>query len=140
MKNRWKILFEHRQRPSIRVLVVGAQDSGHAEFLAEHTLKQNDIVGMVRTQTTPVGPAEAVLTPHFTVEYKHDGGKGTQHDFCCPVCGSSQKLRIAATVWAELGPAGVEDYAGDVEWEDDSSAECQDCNWAGRVGELREIR
>jgi hypothetical protein len=57
----------------------------------------------------------------------------------CPACGNEDTFRIAATAMFTVSDDGTEDH-GDVEWDDDSYAECAGCyhhgtlkDFAGRV-------
>jgi hypothetical protein len=53
----------------------------------------------------------------------------------CPVCGNEDSFRIAAKTIATVTADGTEDY-GDMEWDDDSYAECTRCH---RDGTLRDF-
>jgi hypothetical protein len=44
----------------------------------------------------------------------------------CPACGNEESFRIAAKTIATVTDDGVDDY-GDMEWDDDSYAECGEC-------------
>ena len=54
----------------------------------------------------------------------------------CPECCWDESFMIAATTMAEVTDQGVEDYEG-MEWDNDSYAECPNCDWSGKVKELR---
>jgi hypothetical protein len=54
----------------------------------------------------------------------------------CPACGNEEWFRIAARTMATVTDDGVEDH-GDMEWDDDSYAECAACL---RHGTLREFK
>lgn len=53
----------------------------------------------------------------------------------CPDCGNEDTFRIAGTTIFTVTDEGTEDH-GDVEWNDDSHAECAEC---GREGPLKEF-
>ncbi len=53
----------------------------------------------------------------------------------CPACGNTESFRIAAHTLATVSDDGVEDH-GDMEWGDDSYAECARCH---RHGSLKEF-
>ena len=48
----------------------------------------------------------------------------------CPDCGNAQSFRIAGKTIFTVTDDGTEDY-GDVEWDDDSYAECPACKRQG---------
>jgi hypothetical protein len=48
----------------------------------------------------------------------------------CPNCGNEESFRIAAKTIATVTNDGTEDY-GDLEWDDDSYAECTECHRHG---------
>jgi hypothetical protein len=48
----------------------------------------------------------------------------------CPACGNEDSFRIAATTIATVIDDGVEEV-GDMEWDDDSYAECKQCLKSG---------
>jgi len=50
----------------------------------------------------------------------------------CPACGNDELFRIAAKTIAIVTDDGVEDY-GDMEWGDDSYAECAQCHRHGTL-------
>jgi hypothetical protein len=54
----------------------------------------------------------------------------------CPSCGNEESFRIAATTTATVTDDGIEDY-GNMEWDDDSYAECTQCH---RHGTLKDFR
>jgi calcineurin-like phosphoesterase family protein len=54
----------------------------------------------------------------------------------CPVCGNEDKFRIRATTLATVTDDGIEDYA-DMEWDDDSHAECTECLKAGKLRDFQ---
>ena len=54
----------------------------------------------------------------------------------CPDCGNEDRLRIAAMAVFMVTDDGTDDY-GDVEWGDDSYAECPECH---RHGTLKDFR
>jgi len=57
-------------------------------------------------------------------------------NFKCPACGNEESFRIAATTIATVTDDGTEDH-GDMEWDDDSYAECPQCH---RHGALKEFK
>ena len=63
---------------------------------------------------------------------------GNQHGFKCPKCGQGDRLMIAAVQWHDLLPDGTDNH-GDVEWDDDSPAGCQWCDWRGTVAKLKVV-
>ena len=64
---------------------------------------------------------------------------GNQHGFQCPECGAGDCLSIFATIGvkARLTTDGCDYDGGDVEWDDDSTATCGQCDWVGLVEHLR---
>ena len=50
----------------------------------------------------------------------------------CPDCGNEESFRIAATTIATVTDDGTEDH-GDMEWDDDSYAECTACHRHGTL-------
>jgi hypothetical protein len=54
----------------------------------------------------------------------------------CPACGNEESLRIAASTIATVTDDGMEDYS-DMEWGDNSYAECPKCH---RNGALKDFR
>jgi hypothetical protein len=54
----------------------------------------------------------------------------------CPACGNEEAFRIAATTIATVTDDGIDDY-GDMEWHDDSFAECNACC---RYGTLKDFK
>jgi hypothetical protein len=54
----------------------------------------------------------------------------------CPACGNEDRFRIAATSLFTVTDDGTDDYA-DVDWDDDSYADCPEC---GRHGTLKDFR
>lgn len=54
----------------------------------------------------------------------------------CPQCGSEDRFRIAATSIFTVTDDGTEDH-GDVEWDDDSHAECAACRHRGTLKDFR---
>ena len=63
---------------------------------------------------------------------------GNQHGFKCPKCGQGDQLSIAAVQWHDLLPDGTDNH-GDVEWDDDSVAKCNSCDWCGTVAQLKQV-
>lgn len=55
----------------------------------------------------------------------------------CPDCGNEESFRIAARTIATVTDDGTEDY-GDMEWDDDSYAECAACLRHGTLKDFRE--
>ena len=45
----------------------------------------------------------------------------------CPACGNEDRFRIAGKAFFTVTDDGTDDY-GDVEWDDDSDAECAECH------------
>jgi hypothetical protein len=54
----------------------------------------------------------------------------------CPACGNEDRFRIAGTAVFTVTDEGAEDH-GDIEWDDDSYADCPDCF---RHGTLKDFR
>ncbi len=54
----------------------------------------------------------------------------------CPACGNEDRFRIVGKALFTVTDEGTDEF-GDVEWDDDSFAECPDC---GRDGPLKEFR
>jgi hypothetical protein len=54
----------------------------------------------------------------------------------CPACGNEESFRIAATAVFTVTDDGTDDYT-DVQWADDSYAECAECH---RQGTLKDFR
>ncbi len=54
----------------------------------------------------------------------------------CPACGNEESFRIAAKTIATVTDDGTDDY-GDMEWDDDSYAECAECY---RHGTLKDFK
>jgi hypothetical protein len=54
----------------------------------------------------------------------------------CPACGNEESFRIAATTIVTVTDDGTEDH-GDMEWDDDSYAECPKCH---RHGTLKDFQ
>jgi predicted RNA-binding Zn-ribbon protein involved in translation (DUF1610 family) len=54
----------------------------------------------------------------------------------CPACGNEEQFRIAGRALFTVTDDGTEDH-GDIEWDDDSYADCPEC---GRHGTLRDFR
>jgi hypothetical protein len=54
----------------------------------------------------------------------------------CPGCGNHELFRIAGNAVFTVTDDGTEDY-GDVEWDDDSYAECAQCH---RQGTLKDFK
>jgi hypothetical protein len=52
----------------------------------------------------------------------------------CPKCGEDDRLRVAAQTMFEITDAGC-DFHGDVEYDEDSYAECTSCDWTGTWAE-----
>ena len=50
----------------------------------------------------------------------------------CPACGNEEWFRIAATTIVTVTDDGTEDL-GDMEWDDDSYAECAQCHRHGTL-------
>ena len=61
-----------------------------------------------------------------------------QHGYSCPNCGSDEEIEIAVMVFVRLCANGTEDVGGDLEWDNDSTARCAECDWIGTVGDLKE--
>ncbi len=57
-------------------------------------------------------------------------------NFKCPACGNEESFRIAATTIATVTDDGTEDH-GDMEWDDDSYAECPKCYRHGTVKDFQ---
>ena len=56
----------------------------------------------------------------------------------CPDCGNEDRLRIAATAVFTVTDDGTDDY-GDVEWDDNSYAECAERHRHGTLKDFRVI-
>ena len=54
----------------------------------------------------------------------------------CPACGNEDRFRIAGTTVFIVTDEGTEDH-GDIEWDDDSYADCPECF---RHGTLKDFR
>ena len=54
----------------------------------------------------------------------------------CLACGNEDSFRVAANTIAIVTDYGVEDH-GDMEWDDDSYAECTECH---RHGTLKDFK
>jgi hypothetical protein len=54
----------------------------------------------------------------------------------CPACGNEDSFRIAATAVFTVTDDGTDDYTA-VEWDDDSDAECTECQRRGNVKDFR---
>lgn len=88
------------------------------------------------------------LDRHITGNYGEDQFKGeaeaealaekvgNSFGFLCPKCKRGDHLAVGAHVTVRLTPDGSEDSGGAHEWDKDSEAMCNSCNWFGRVGEL----
>lgn len=66
---------------------------------------------------------------------------GNQHGVHCPRCGTSEGIKISASVAVMLCQDGTDiDGRDDTTWDDDSPAWCtaSACGWRGRVVELRD--
>ena len=64
-----------------------------------------------------------------------------QWNLCCPGCGRTDELDIAATVWVRLCPDGTDvtlAHNDDHEWDDDSLVFCTACDFQGQVRHLRQ--
>jgi hypothetical protein len=71
---------------------------------------------------------------------------GNSHGYLCPKCKTGLYLSIAATVWARLLPDGTDNSDSDTEWDENSTAKCEnlDCSqpdgptmcWCGKVSDL----
>lgn len=62
---------------------------------------------------------------------------GNQHGYRCPECHTGDCLAVEATSIFELLHDGSE-QVGHVEWEPESSAQCDNCGWHGMVKDLNE--
>ena len=56
-------------------------------------------------------------------------------DIKCPACGNEDQFRIRATTLALVTDDGVEDHA-DMEWDEDSDAECTQCLKSGKLSDF----
>ena len=67
------------------------------------------------------------------------GELGNQHGYQCPQCKQGDRLEIAGMAWFTLSHDGadISRHNGDIEWLDGSSASCRNCDWVGKVGQLR---
>ena len=54
----------------------------------------------------------------------------------CPKCGNDFRIFIEAKTLAVVTDDGAETF-GDMEWDDDSYAECPECQHHGTLGEFR---
>src|SRR5438270_11768666 len=54
----------------------------------------------------------------------------------CPSCGNDDQFRIRATTLALVTDDGAEDH-GDMEWDDDSYAECTHCITSGKLRDFQ---
>jgi hypothetical protein len=57
-------------------------------------------------------------------------------DIKCPECGNEDRFRIAATALFTVTDNGTDDYT-DVEWDDDSHAECVECHRPGTIRDFK---
>jgi hypothetical protein len=60
-------------------------------------------------------------------------------DIKCPACGNEESFRIQATTLALVTDDGT-DELGDMEWDDDSYAECAQCLKAGKLRDFQPTR
>lgn len=54
----------------------------------------------------------------------------------CPKCGNDCRFYLEAKTLAEVTDYGAETF-GDMTWDDDSYAECPECEHRGTLGEFR---
>ena len=64
---------------------------------------------------------------------------GNTHGLLCPKCHKGTSLYISAFISAKLTPLGADTTSSDVEWDKDSPAGCNACDWDGTVRELEEV-
>ena len=57
-------------------------------------------------------------------------------DIKCPDCGNEELFRIAAETIATVTDDGIEDHS-DMEWDDDSYAECAACHKHGTLKDFK---
>ncbi len=71
----------------------------------------------------------------------HNGldGSGNQHGWCCPDCGSSERLRIVARIEAVLCSDGTDNLQSDTEYNHKSACRCG-CGWSGKASWLLQGR
>jgi hypothetical protein len=58
---------------------------------------------------------------------------GNQHGLLCPQCKKGDNLKVAAIVVVKLCPDGTDNTDSDTEWDSDSCAQCDGCDWFGHV-------
>lgn len=54
----------------------------------------------------------------------------------CPHCGSYGPFKVVGSAWFTVSDDGTDDHE-DVEWTDDSPAECVTCGYAGTVKQFK---
>jgi hypothetical protein len=56
----------------------------------------------------------------------------------CPRCGDTRQVELKVSTWITIHDQQPSRYQGDVEYDNDSPAECG-CGWRGRYGDLDEV-
>jgi len=63
-----------------------------------------------------------------------------QFDMRCPKCGESDSIEIEAKIWVRLMHDGTDEVQGGcTEWDDDSLARCDHCDYEGKVKDFEEV-
>lgn len=57
----------------------------------------------------------------------------------CPSCGQSTEFNVMARQLMTLSDDGCEnEFSGDIDWDDDSFASCNECSWHGTMADLKD--
>lgn len=56
----------------------------------------------------------------------------------CPKCGYDRSIHVLSSVWVTVFDEGTEDHDCCPEYDDDSWADCPECNYHGKLREWRE--
>ena len=76
-----------------------------------------------------------------TTEYIKNPNSNCLEGRRCPRCGSYGPFEIAVQTWALLRDDGTDDPRDStVEFDEDSSAKCLDCEYEGKFGDFDEAR
>lgn len=57
----------------------------------------------------------------------------------CPKCGEYEQVEVKVSTWITIHDQQRSRYDGDIEYDDDSLAECMGCGWRGTYGGLEGI-